>query len=268
MKRFSYRRRRLRRPAPAVGLTIVVTCLAAGSGAAWFQRRSTLPPDAATVAAEKARTPPGMVYVPGGAFLAGTNEEDADDDQKPQARRFVASFYVDRTEVTNREYRKFRPDYGYPEGEDSLPVTNVTYAEAEAYAKAMGKRLPTEDEWEKAARGADGRRFPWGDTWDPARVAARRSRSEAEGKLPEPALAQSKTPNACLLFPSRVRPVGSVPGGASPYGALDMAGNAWEWVQGFYNGNKEMRILRGGAVGYGERGCRTYNRAIEGAGVT
>jgi len=271
MKPFSYTQRRRRR---AAGAAVIAS--AAAAAALLFAARPDAAtmrlflraPDAATIATQRARTPSGMVYIPGGEFLAGTNDEDADDDQKPQVRRFVATFYLDRTEVTNQQYRNFRADYVYPGGEDNLPVTNVTYAEAEAYAKGVGKRLPTENEWEKAARGTDGRRFPWGDTWDTARVASRRSRTEAEAQLPEIPLAQSKTPNACLLFPSRVRPVGSVPGGVSPYGAVDMAGNAWEWVQGFYNGNKEMRILRGGAVGYGERGCRTYNRAIEGAGVT
>ncbi len=67
---------------------------------------------------------------------------------------------------------------------------------------------------------------------------------------------------------SRVRRVGSIPAGASPYGCLDMAGNAWEWVQGFYNNNPDQRIIRGGAVGYGQRACRSDVRAIEGSGAT
>jgi formylglycine-generating enzyme required for sulfatase activity len=77
-----------------------------------------------------------------------------------------------------------------------------------------------------------------------------------------------KVAGICPLKPARVRPVGSVPAGASPYGCLDMAGNAWEWVQGFYQGNPQQRILRGGAVGYGERSCRTYARSVEGSGAT
>jgi formylglycine-generating enzyme required for sulfatase activity len=70
------------------------------------------------------------------------------------------------------------------------------------------------------------------------------------------------------FFYTRVRPVGTRPDSASPYGCLDMAGNAWEWVQGFYNKDPSMRLIRGGAVGYGERACRTYTRTIEPAGVT
>ena len=77
-----------------------------------------------------------------------------------------------------------------------------------------------------------------------------------------------ETGRLCYSGPQRVQAVGSVSLGVSPYGCYDMAGNAWEWVQGFYNGDSEKRILRGGAVGYGERAHRTYERAIEGAGAT
>jgi formylglycine-generating enzyme required for sulfatase activity len=203
-----------------------------------------------------AAVPAGMVFVPGGDALLGTDDSDADDDVRPHRRQFVAAFYIDRDEVTHAQYARFRPDHRFLPGQERLPVTNVTYADAEAYARWAGKRLPTEDEWEKAARGTDGRRYPWGDMWEPSRVAAR-----ARGGP------QVRASNGCLIR-ERVRPVGTRAAGASPYGCRDMAGNAWEWVQGHFNGNPEQRILRGGAVGYGERACRTYARAIEGAGVT
>lgn len=196
--------------------------------------------------------PTGMVLVPAGDALLGSDDPDTDEERRPQQRRYLPAFYIDRLEVTNAQFKRFKPSHPFPKGEENLPATEVLYADAEAYAKWAGKRLPTEDEWEKAARGTDGRRFPWGNVWDKKKVAARAKRT---------------TKTACGFY-SRVRNVGSVPAGASPYGCLDMAGNAWEWVQGHPNGNANQRILRGGAVGYGERACQTYERAIEGTGAT
>lgn len=212
---------------------------------------------------ERAHTPPGMVYVPGGPCLLGSDDADADDDVKPMRRESVASFYIDKTEVTNAEYKRFKPDHEYPPNEDSLPATNVTFDEAAAYARWAGKRLPTEAEWEKAARGTGGRRYPWGNTWNPDFVAKRAQHAGSGMQL-----VSVKKPGRCVIGASRVQPVGTVVSGASPYGCVDMAGNAWEWVAGYYNGDPTKRILRGGAVGYGERSTRTYNRAIEGAGDT
>ena len=198
-------------------------------------------------------TPEGMVLVPTGEALVGTNDLDTDEERRPQRRVSLPGFFIDRTEVTNAQLARFRPGRMVAPGQENLPATGVTYEEAEAYARWAGKRLPTEDEWEKAARGTDGRAYPWGSAWDKAKVAAR---------APKP------TQKLACGKPSRVRPVGSVPEGASPYGCLDMAGNAWEWVQGHPNGNPAQRLLKGGAVGYGERGCRSYERGIEGAKAT
>jgi iron(II)-dependent oxidoreductase len=250
-----------KRVAPiAVGFAVLVM---AGTVVPLMSNRAHPIPDALQAAEQRRATPPGMVYRPAGEFWYGSDDPDADEERRPRRRVFLPAFYMDRTEVTNREFQRFRPAHTYPVGEDNLPATNITYDEAAAYATWAGKRLPTEQEWEKAARGTDGRRYPWGDTWDPQRIAAR---ARPVGK-PEPLLSQ-KIANACRIGHSRVRTVGSVPGGVSPYGCLDMAGNAWEWVAGFYNGNPEQRILRGGAVGYGERACRTYERGIEGAKAT
>jgi formylglycine-generating enzyme required for sulfatase activity len=214
--------------------------------------RTPRSPAPAQLAREQESTPPGMVYVPAGEVTLGTDDPDADDDARPAHREFLPAFYLDKNEVTNAELAKFQPTRAFPKGEENLPATGVTYDEAVAYLRRAGKRLPTDAEWEKAARGTDGRRYPWGNTYDKKRVAARAKRPS---KLP------------CGGY-SRVRPVGSVPGGASPYGCLDMAGNVWEWVEGHYNNDPDKRVLRGGAVGYGERASRTYNRGVEGAADT
>lgn len=244
-----------------VSASAVLLAVLGGGMAARFLARPA-PPNARARAAERACTPPGMVYVPGGTFLSG--EDDAEGNALPSRRVFVPSFYMDRTEVTNADFQRFRPSHRFAPGEADRPVTNVLYADAAAYARWAGKRLPTEAEWEKAARGTDGRIFPWGNDWDPSRVAAR-----VRGTKSGASLLTKKTGDACNVFAaSRLRAVGSAPSGVSPYGCLDMAGNAWEWVQGFYNGNPEQRILRGGAVGYGEHACRAATRSIEGAGVT
>jgi formylglycine-generating enzyme required for sulfatase activity len=234
------------------------------SGGIVRERLATLLPSEATQAKEQSQVPPGMVYIAGSEFVVGSNDEDADEDARPARRVYVPSFAMDRTEVTNAQYQKFRPSHTFAAGDENLPATNILYVDAEAYAKWAGKRLPTEHEWEKAARGTDGRRYPWGNTWDSKRVTSRPQKIQGR-VIPE---LQKRLEGKCLPGAARVRPVGSKLDGVSPYGCLDMAGNAWEWVQGFYKGNPEQRLLRGGAVGYGERACRTYHSAIEGAGVT
>jgi len=224
-------------------------------------------PRAATVAQANAlrlHTPPGMVPVPGGDCWIGTDDADADDDVKPKRLVYVPSFYIDAYEVTNEEFRRFDAKHTFASGLEKLPATNITYDQAAAYARWAGKRLPTETEWEKAARGTDGRRYPWGNTWDAHKVAQR----SRHGKETIPAPLPASAGKVCFIGPARTQPVGSVPSGISPYSCLDMAGNAWEWVQGNYNGNPDQRILRGGAVGYNERAFRTYHRAIEGSADT
>jgi formylglycine-generating enzyme required for sulfatase activity len=123
---------------------------------------------------------------------------------------------VDRTEVTNTQFVQFARAAGFrprpallmaAQGKEDHPVVHVTWEDAVAYCRWAGKRLPTEAEWEYAARGTDGRRYPWGDTWDP-------SRARFEGNNGGQTTA----------------PVGSYPAGASPFGVLDLAGNVWGWT--------------------------------------
>lgn len=182
--------------------------------------------------------PDGMVRVPAGEFTMGTDEVDQGGhalglglrkpwfaDETPEHRVYLKAFFIDRFEVTNRQYYIFcqatdhKPPrfWGgpkYPEGQDDYPVSNVNFYDAAAYAEWVGKRLPTEAEWEKAARGDLGRRYPWGNNFDVTRahISPSSKISSSEGPLP----------------------VGSFPEGASPYGAMDMVGNLWEWVWDYY----------------------------------
>jgi formylglycine-generating enzyme required for sulfatase activity len=160
-----------------------------------------------------------MVLVPAGEFRMGSLEDDdfAESNEKPQRTIRLDAFYIDKLEVTNIEYKRFTDATGYPppeawrdgkysEGADFYPVQSVSWWEAMAYARWIGKRLPTEAEWEKAARGTDARRFPWGDQY-------------------EIDLANSDKDYA---------PVASYFNGASPYGVLNMAGNVAEWTASAY----------------------------------
>ena len=222
--------------------------------------------------------PVGMNFVPAGAFLMGSDDAAADADERPQRRVYVRPFYVDTYEVTNAEFRRFRPEHTYPEGAEGLPVTGVTRSEAEAYCRSVGKRLPSNAEWEKAARGTDGRRYPWGEAFDPAKANVRRvDRAPASDPTAVGKLKNGGADTAvCTVDPDGKLPGGSFPAGVSPYGCHDMAGNVWEWV-GDTHGDKgvfglwrgiERGILRGGAHGYGALQARTSHQGFESLDTT
>jgi serine/threonine-protein kinase len=171
-----------------------------------------------------------MVYVPAGEFLMGSDE--GFDNEKPQHTVYLDAFWIDRTEVTNAQYRPCVEGGACPEpecwGDDRFngpdhPVVCVSREYAAAYCQWAGGRLPTEAEWEKAARGTDGRIYPWGDAFDGTRLNYCDANCEYEHRD--------------TGFDDRyawTAPVGSYPTGASPYGALDMAGNVQEWVADWY----------------------------------
>jgi len=208
--------------------------------------------------------PTGMVFVPAGWFWMGSDDPEAEVNERPRRRVYLPAYYIDIHEITNREFKRFKPAHAYPEGQDDLPATKVYKPEAIAYAQWAGKRLPTDAEWEKAARGTDGRRYPWGDAFetnranlDPRKVA------QALGQVCElPVTADGRR---------KVAP-GSFPLGASPYGAQDMAGNVWEWVNDnhrdsvwlyLFGERSERGIIRGGAYAYSHRQARTSHQAFE-----
>jgi formylglycine-generating enzyme required for sulfatase activity len=200
-------------------------------------------------AAEPARQDTGpdaaeMVLVPAGEFIMGS--ADGDPDETPPHRVSLPAFYIDKYEVTHEQYEKFLKATGHdapvdwpnarmPAKRARHPVVNVTFDDAAAFAKWAGKRLPTEVEWEKAARGSDGRNFPWGNSAD-----NKKSASGEDAK-------------------QRTHPVGSFPDDVSPCGAMDLAGNVWEWTASWYEaypGNdsleiefgKKFRVIRGGGA--------------------
>lgn len=154
-----------------------------------------------------------MVLIPSGEFIMGDNR--GFDNEKPQHRVKLKAFLIDKYPVTVKDYKEFQKltgyksepdDYRPDDSKNECPVTYVSFDDAKAYAEWLGKRLPTEAEWEKAARGTDGRLWPWGNEWDESKLASR------EGNYTEPV------------------PVGIFPEGKSPYGVMDMAGNVWEWT--------------------------------------
>jgi formylglycine-generating enzyme required for sulfatase activity len=206
-----------------------------------------------------------LVFVPEGAFLMGY--AGGFSDELPEHNVTLNAFWIDQTEITNGAYElcvqagtckppsRFTSNaidhyYGNPDYTD-YPVIYVSWNDAQTYCNWAGMRLPTEAEWEKAARGTDGRIYPWGDS------------------APDDHLAN---------FDDHVMDVtltGSYPEGASPYGALDMAGNVWEWTSDWYGkdyysqspslnpGGPETgtkRVIRGGSWIYDAPGSRTSYR--------
>ncbi len=198
-----------------------------------------------------------MVEVPAGKILYGDGKKEANVDH---------SFFMDIYPVTNGQYKKFVEAGGYTdercwseegkkwrqqEGilqprywEDEKwnkaehPVVGVSYYEAEAYARWAGKRLPTEQEWEKAARGEDGREYPWEGEFDKKKC------NTVESEIGE------------------TTRVDRYPNGVSPYGCYDMAGNVWEWVSDWYDKDENRKVLRGGCWDGSSVSCRCACRNI------
>jgi formylglycine-generating enzyme required for sulfatase activity len=180
------------------------------------------------------------IRVPGGAFVRGSTR--GADDERPAQTVTLSSYLIDRTEVTRSMYARCVAARRCPgksselQRDPDLPMTNVSWHEARSYCAFARGRLPTEAEWEKAARGSDGREFPWGDEPD----CTRGNWGNFEGEGPCAQSDQGRNPGHPV-------PVGSYPRGASPYGVLDLAGNVWEWVEDRYPLEPGRRVVRGGS---------------------
>ncbi|MDP6355099.1 MAG: formylglycine-generating enzyme family protein [Planctomycetota bacterium] len=237
---------------PFLLATLFAICLQAEDAPKKVTQRPDLPP-----------APEGMVIVAAGEFTMGSSDEQVEkagaqyggafvyEGEKPQREVQVEDFFVDIHPVTNKQFKAFldatgyRPqgnryqkmwflrhwaDGTYPPGKADHPVTYITWHNAQAYAKWKGKRLPTEAEFEKAARGTDGRLWPWGDEFDYGKSNVRIWGKEKFADT---------------------TPVNSYPAGKSPYGCLDMAGNVFEWTsdldpEQLKKGNK-VAVLKGGS---------------------
>jgi formylglycine-generating enzyme required for sulfatase activity len=228
-----------------------------------------------------------MVEIPGGTFAMGSADSDANADEKPVHQVSVASFRLDKTEVTVRAYAacvaagkcaepesyanqrgSYRAccNWRHPEQRLDHPVNCVSFEQAVAYCAWLGKRLPTEQEWEYAARaGAEERKFPWGND------APSVKRLNACGAECPANLVAKRLFGVSPMYPEddgwpETAPVGSFPAGASKDGVLDMAGNVWEWTSTVYvgfdgQGRGAKRVLRGGSWGGGDpRTERATNR--------
>jgi formylglycine-generating enzyme required for sulfatase activity len=200
-----------------------------------------------------------MVLVPAGSFLYGSREDDlaARSDEKPQRVIDLPAFYMDVFPVTNKQYCEFlnqkKPDndtlakwidltgslsgkkcritkglngYIIEKGRERHPVIYVSWYGAEAYAMWAGKRLPSEEEWEKAARGTEGAKYPWGNEFDGSLC---NTKGSGIGKTSQ---------------------VDKFPEGRSPFGCFDMAGNVWEWTDSCYEKKETYRVQRGGSWYY------------------
>ena len=203
-----------------------------------------------------------MVRVPAGEFLMGATQEEQHkglnfgwrgpmqnrihflvQNSGPQHSVYLDTFHIDKHEVTNRAYRTFVETTGHRPptfwnsprhvSEPDQPVVGVSWHDAQTFCQWSGQRLPTEAEWEKTARGTDGRRYPWGNDWDATRL---HTADGVAGQQLDTFEAWSEWQSAMTSGMGTARPaaVGSYPTGASPYGALDMAGNVWEWVADWY----------------------------------
>ena len=189
-----------------------------------------------------------LVCVPAGEFLMGAADDDplARDDEKPQHRVYLKAYWIDRTEVTNANFARClaagmcRPDvyetqaqtyipYAVHPDYQNFPALLYETKAAADYCAWAGRRLPTEAEWEKAARGTDDRRYPWGNEIDCS--YATYYECSINTRQPDETLTG---PRCGYSYFCRTVQVDAHPAGASPYGALNLAGNVWEWVNDWY----------------------------------
>lgn len=245
------------------GLIVMLTLLVLGSLIACGKKEAEQEEAAAPVEETKPSVVPGeMVLIPAGEFILGTNKKDSI--AYPEQKANLPAFWIDKYEVTNYEFMKFSINNSYTgegvkegkdwrlfftQGKENVPVVYITWNDAQAYCKAQGKRLPTEEEWEKAARGSNGFAYPWGNEW------------------------KEQSSNTFEAGPAKVVDVGQF-NEISPYGVHDMLGNAQEWTGSWYvtyKGNpkadpksgKTLRVVRGLSYIYRGKYGKLWDRSAQ-----
>jgi serine/threonine-protein kinase len=238
-----------------VGLGALIILVAAG--AIWYFSHSAKqqPQKQQAPPAPVSSAPPGMVYIPGGTFTMG-RDNAPNQEETPAHSVTVAPFYIDKEPVTQAQYSRFlwkgqRFSIGPPHSQAAWPATNVSWEDAQAYCgwAVPGGRLPSEAEWEFAARGTDGRLYPWGNSFTSALV------DSLETGLGHP------------------EPVGAHPDAAGPFGVLDMSGNVWEWSADDYKPYlgqtsafaipDDAKVIRGGAFKSDKEHVTTTTRNLD-----
>jgi formylglycine-generating enzyme len=183
-----------------------------------------------------------MILIPAGEFIMGSPQDVGNSDEYPVHNVYLDAYCMYKYEVTNGQFSRFVREAAYkaegpwkkyaPAGRENHPVVCVTWNDAQAYCQWAGGRLPSEAEWEKAARGTDGRLYPWGNNWDKNKC----NNVDTDSR-------EYKDSRARIELGRGTTPVGLFTEGASPYGCLDMAGNAWEWCNDWYDSNYYKKTL-------------------------